>query len=29
MWRRLPLDTVEVIGDADVASRFVAWTGLN
>jgi len=29
LWRRRPLATVEVIGDAGVAERFVAWTNLS
>lgn len=28
LWRRRPLDTVDVIGDADVAARFVAYPSL-
>lgn len=29
MWRRVPLSTVDVVGDADVAARFIAHTNLN
>ncbi len=29
LWRRVPLSTVDVVGDADVAARFVAHTILN
>jgi hypothetical protein len=29
LWRRAPLDAVEVIGDREVAERFVAFTRLN
>jgi uncharacterized protein (TIGR03083 family) len=29
LWRRLPLDELEVIGDASVAARFIAHTGAN
>ncbi|MEP7201637.1 MAG: maleylpyruvate isomerase family mycothiol-dependent enzyme [Ilumatobacteraceae bacterium] len=29
MWRRVPLSTCDVVGDADVAARFIAHTNLN
>ena len=29
LWRRQPLSTCDVVGDADVAARFIAHTGLN
>ncbi|MEI8241095.1 MAG: maleylpyruvate isomerase family mycothiol-dependent enzyme, partial [Actinomycetota bacterium] len=29
LWRRTPLSSVEVIGDADVAARFVAASALD
>lgn len=29
LWRRRPLDTVDVVGDADLAAEFVAWPGLD
>jgi uncharacterized protein (TIGR03083 family) len=29
LWRRLPLSTCDIVGDADVAARFVAHTNLN
>jgi uncharacterized protein (TIGR03083 family) len=29
MWRRLPVSAIDVVGDADVAARFVDWTSLN
>ena len=29
LWRRRPLSTVDVVGDADVATRFVAFPSLN
>jgi uncharacterized protein (TIGR03083 family) len=29
LWRRVPLSTVDVVGDADVAARFIAHTNLN
>jgi hypothetical protein len=29
LWRRRTLDSVDVIGDAGVAERFIAWTSLN
>lgn len=28
LWRRVPLSTVDVVGDADVAARFVAYSAL-
>jgi len=29
LWRRVPLSACDVVGDADVAARFIAHTGLN
>ena len=29
LWRRRPIETVDVIGDAEVARRFVAWTAMS
>ena len=29
LWRRVPLSTCDVVGDADVAARFIAHTNLD
>ena len=29
LWRRVPLEACDVVGDADVAARFIAHTNLN
>ena len=28
LWRRRPMSTIDVVGDADVAARFLAWPAL-